>query len=446
MRTRGQAIFKVVVVTAILVGTAAAAVYAVRVFSMPLVQVTSPTRGDVVQAFYATGTISPEREYPIRARVAGILVLEEGIDKGVAVRKDQVLGRVVSDDLEQKLRQSEAELKEKEQRADKDASPVLREFSKRIEALGEILRSTEREYERLQSLSKTDNARQVELDRAFERVKQTWAEHEAAKAQRDVRLLELQRELDVAKANFGVAQWNSQQQELRSPIGGVILDWPVSTRTRVGLNDLLMTIADVRSERLVMRAQVDEEDRNKLFEGQRVLMTLYSFPEDKFLGRLKTIYAKADPLRRTFEVDVEIVRQEEKSATAPAVSATTTTVTASTMPSTRPVDRLAAGMTGELAFVEQDKSDCTILPRQALQGEWFFIVRDGRIDRVKAQPGVKNVTRTEVMAGIGPKDQVMITPLGKLQVGQSVRTEWIDPKVAADMNNPKDTGVFKGGF
>jgi hypothetical protein len=40
----------------------------------------------------------------------------------------------------------------------------------------------------------------------------------------------------------------------------------------------------------------------------------------------------------------------------------------------------------------------------------------------------------------------MISPLGKLRVGQVVKAEEVDPRAAADLNRPKDTEVFKGGF
>src|SRR3954467_1070739 len=113
---------------------AAGAVAAVRKFIQPEVQVTRLTTGPVVQAFYATGTVSPEREYPVNSNVAGILLLEPGVDKGVAVKKDQLLGRVISDELEQKLKQAQAELREKIARADDNTSPVLAEIDKRIEA------------------------------------------------------------------------------------------------------------------------------------------------------------------------------------------------------------------------------------------------------------------------------------------------------------------------
>jgi HlyD family secretion protein len=414
---------------ALLIG--AAALLAVRSFSLPQVQVTRITTGPVVQAFYATGTVAPEREYPVHSNVAGILFLEAGIDKGVSVKKDQLLARVVSDDLEQKLKQSQAELKEKKARAEETTSPVLMEYDKRIEAFTEILALAKRELQRLLKLSETDNARQIEIERAQDRVATTRSELEAAKAQRAAKLLELKKDLEVAQAAYDMGKWNSQQQEIKSPIDGVILDWPVPNRTRLAINDSILTLADVRPQMLVMRAAVDEEDKNKLRVGQLVQMTLYSFPDDKdkFTGHVKTIYHKADPQRRTFEVDVEIDRPSTQPATGPNL-----------------YDQFSPGMTGELAFIEQAKKQASILPRQALQGDSFYLVRGGKIQRVPAKAGVRNVTRVEVLEGVESDALVMLSPVGKLEPGQTVRTQFIDPRLAADLNKPKDAEIFKGGF
>jgi RND family efflux transporter MFP subunit len=386
-----------------------------------------------VQAFYATGTVVPEREYSVRSNVAGILFLEPGIDKGVAVRKDQLLARVVSDDLEKKLKQAQAELKEKQLRADEKTSPVLAEYDKREQALSTIQDLAQREYKRLLKLAETDNAKVVEVERALDRTKTVWSELEVVRAQREAKKLELRKDLEIAQAGYDIAKWNIDQQEIRAPVDGVILDWPVPNRTRLAVNDHVLAVADVRPDRLVMRAAVDEEDKNKLHVGQTVKMTLYSFPDDKFLGRVKTIYDKADPQRRTFEVDVEIQRPTTQ-PTAPDPS-----------PSTRPYTRFSPGMTGELAFVEQEKDVATILPRQAHQGDAFYVVRDHKIERVPAKAGVRNVTRVEVLGGLPDDAVVLLSPIGKLQPGQMVRTEFIDPRVAADLNKP-DVEIFRGGF
>ncbi|HYE21383.1 MAG TPA: efflux RND transporter periplasmic adaptor subunit [Tepidisphaeraceae bacterium] len=416
----------------------------------PVVQVTSVVRSEVVQAFYATGTIVPEREYAVKSQVAGVLVLEPGIDKGVAVKRGQLLGRIVSDDLEKKLKQAEAGLKERRARADEKSSPVLNEFDRRIEAYEEIVASAKREHTRLVDLGATGNAQPVEIDRAFERARTMWAELEGFKAQRRAKALEVARELEVAEATYNIAKWNVEQQELHAPVDGVILDWPVPTRTRMKIDEHVMLIADVRPERLVMRAQVDEEDRNKLVVGQVVNMTLYSFGTEPIVGRVKTVYAKADPQRRTFEVDVELGAPggTTRPLGEPLASATGsgTSVPLSTTNPTSPYARFAPGMTGELAFVEQHKKDVMILPRQALQGDAFYVVRNGKVARVAAKAGVRSVDRVEVLGAIAADDKVILSPIGPLKEGDAVKTDFVDNRTAADANKPKDAEIFKGGF
>lgn len=435
MPRRAQINLRFIVVVALLVAVAVGGYFLARRIMLPTVQVTRAVEGPVVQAFYATGTIVPEREYSVRSNIAGILALEPGIDKGVAVRKDQLIARVVSDDLEQKFKQAQAELKEKQARADEKKSPVIEEFDKRINAYQQILALAKRELARLTDLSEQNVVKTLEIERAQDRVATMQSQLDATTAQRAAKLLEVKKDLEVAQGNFDIARWNLDQQEIKAPVDGVILDWPVPNRTRLAVNDPILTVADVRPQRLVMRANVDEEDKNKLHTGQMVRMTLYSFPDDKFTGRVKTVYAKADPQRRTFEVDVEIERPTTRPATGP-----------TSMPTTVPAhERFSAGMTGELAFVEQEKPSTMILPRQALQGEWFYIVRGGRIARVAAHAGIRNVTRVELLGGLEKDAQVIISPIGKLEEGQVVRTQWLDPRAAADLNKPKDD-IFRGGF
>jgi len=59
---------------------------------------------------------------------------------------------------------------------------------------------------------------------------------------------------------------------------------------------------------------------------------------------------------------------------------------------------------------------------------------------------VRNVTRVEVLGGLEPDALVMLSPVGTLQPGQTVRTQFMDPRAAADLNKPPDAEIFKGGF
>ncbi|MCC7147214.1 MAG: efflux RND transporter periplasmic adaptor subunit [Phycisphaeraceae bacterium] len=382
------------------------------------VTITTVVHGPVVEAFYATGTLQPVREYPVASNVEGI-VTEVLVDKGEAVEQGQKVAFVRVEEYQMRYRQAQADLDLRQSLADETTSPVLEEYDARLRAAKEQLDIVQRELERLTQLRQTGSASQSDFDRTTERVQNYRSEVESLKARRAKDLLGLQRDLAVARAGLDIALWNLDQQNIRSPIEGVVLDRPVSVGTRVKGNDPLLRLADVRPERLVMRAAVDEEDKTRLTVEQVVNTTLYAYPGLVFKGRVKQIYPQADPERRTFEVDVAI----------------------------EPVDRsFSPGMTGELAFVVEAKEQALVVPAQAVQGGEVWLVRGGRVARLTPELGLRSVERIEILQGLTEGDQVVVGPASKLTDGQAVRTVFVDPQEAANMNRPAEAegGAFRG--
>lgn len=403
-----------VLVILVICGVVAGGAFAVYAALRPTVTVTRLVEGPVIRAVYATGTISPVREYPIRASTAGTLS-EVMVDKGDAVTAGQVLATVADSSLVYAADRAQAELREKQARLDPATSPVLAEFDARIRAATEQLAIAQREETRLRQLLEDQARSTTDLDRAADRVQAALGLAESLKSQRASALLELEREVAFAQSAAKTAQWDLDQQQARSPIDGVVLDRPIPQGTRVAINDTLMRVADVTPANLVMRAAVDEEDITSVSVGQKVIMTLYAFPDEKFLGKVKTIYAEADPNRRTFEVDVEIEQ---------------------------PSDRFQPGMTGELAFVVTEKASAQILPSQAVQkGGVVYVIRDGRIVPDTPEIGVRAVDRVEVLSGIAPDARVVISPIAPGDVGKHARVTEIDPRAAAGLD---PTGAMKG--
>lgn len=404
----------------------AASLVALGVFAIarmrPVVSITEIVEGPVVQAFYATGAVAPQREYSIKSNIAGV-VTKMLVDKGDTVKKDQPLAIVTEPELDFKAKQAKAQLEESRLRADEKSSPVLREYAERLRHTTDMLEIAQREQNRLTNLVASTSASQMDLDRALDRVKELSRDVESIRAQGDAKRLELQKDLEVAQAAASIADWNLQQQTLKSPIEGVVLDRPISLGTRLAINDHLMQVADVRPENLVMRAQVDEEDVGKIrLEGdapQKVVMTFYSFPDRVFQGTVQKLYDKADSDRRTFEVDVTLPKNDR---------------------------RFLPGMTGELAFVVQSKDKALVVPSQAVQSGKVYTIRDGKVEATNAAVGIRGVERAEITGGMNPGDVVLISPVDSVKVGQPVRTQRMDPTAAAGLNKPKEKEIFRGGF
>jgi multidrug efflux pump subunit AcrA (membrane-fusion protein) len=357
-----------------------------------------------------------EREYEIKSNAPGY-VSEVLVDKGDRVKKDQSLAVVIEDGVQHKFDQARAEREQKVKLADEKTSPILAEFDAKISAFSDILDLARREQKRLTDLVEKNAGTQVDLDRAIERTKTFWSDVEQLKAQKATKRIELQKDLEVAEAALKIAQWNLDRQTIRCPIeNAVVLDRPVTVGTRLAVNDHLMWVADVRPEKLIMRAAVDEEDKVYVKEGQLVRMTLYAYAGRAFSGKVKKVYDKADTDRRTFEVDVEMVEKEPT---------------------------FSAGMTGELAFVMAEKASAWVIPSQAAQGGTVWVVKNGALSKPEVKLGLRSIERVEVVSGLTGQNEVVISPLDSPVEGKRVRTQFMDPTAAANLNKPKVEKAFQ---
>lgn len=411
LRVLGYAVLLIVLIAG------AAAVYATL---RPAVVTTTITTGPVVRAVYATGTISPVREYPIRSRRAGTLQ-QVLVDKGDHVATSQPVAIIADASLTYAVEKARAELEEKKARVDAASSPVLAEFDAKIRATNQLLDIAQRDEARLRQLAEKQAGSTTDLDRAMDRVQNTTMALESFKSQRASAELELRREFSFAESALRTAEFDFAEQTATSPIDGVVLDRPIAQGTRVAINEVLCRVADVTPQKLVMRAAVDEEDVTRVTVGQKVIMTLYAFEGDAFEGKVKTIYAEADPNRRTFEVDVEVVK---------------------------PSDRFQPGMTGELAFVIEEKTSAHIVPSQAVQKDGtVYVIRGGVITQEKPQIGVRSIDRVEIVSGLPSDALVIISPLEPGSIGKHARVTEVDPHTAVGMDQAgamKGAEAFKG--
>lgn len=456
-----------IIVAAVVLAVAITAIALLR-FGRPTVTTTEVVAGPAVQAFYATGTLEPaDREHVIRAPVEGF-VRPPGkelagdtpyIDKGHRVKKGQVLAVVYNEGFQYAYDKAVADVKEKAARAKEETSPVLQELDARIANYGELVEAAQREFNRYSRSLELNVAGQADYDRALDRLKTVTAEFESYKAQKLQSRLRLERELAEAQSALRIAEWNLDQARILSPVDGFVMDKPLQIGARVAVNDLIVTVANTEPWNLVMRAQVDEEDVTQVTpegfvnqalpvvaasqavasapttaasttqpgpqtqpspNGQIVRMSLYSFPDEIFTGRVIRIYPKADPERRTFEVDVAIEK---------------------------PSPRMQSGMTGELAFETASRDQTLVAPSQALQAGRVWTVRGGKLVDSNATVGITGVERIEIVSGLQAGDTVVISPIAGLNPGDAVRVgERIDPVTAAGLNKPKAKEIFRGGF
>ena len=82
-----------------------------------------------------------------------------------------------------------------------------------------------------------------DLDRAMDRAKLLIIDSESIP--RSSEETGIKGRLKLPGQRINIAEWNLEQQTLKSPIDGVVLDRPTPLRTRVAVNDPIMRVADV---------------------------------------------------------------------------------------------------------------------------------------------------------------------------------------------------------
>ncbi len=223
-----------------------------------------------------------------------------------------------------------------------------------------------------------------QFDRAGALLKQGWATKEKFDQARS--------DLDAARQSARRASELLTFMQLRTPADGVIIRRDGEVGDYIPVNQPVFYLAKAGVP-LRISADVDEEDIPLVKVGQKVLIRSDAFPSRVFDGQVVEITPKGDPVARSYRVRVEL----------PADTA------------------LMIGMTAETNIVTAEKPDALLVPVSAVSSASLWVVRNGKVDRVAVQAGIKGRDRVEVSGGVAEGDMAVINPPEGLRPGESVR-------------------------
>jgi len=371
-----------VVVAAVLLAAAAVAlVFGGRAAVVETTRAQAPGSGENVTLLNASGYVTPRRRATVAAKITG-RVVEMAVEEGDVVREGQVLARL--DDADAKVRLAAAVA---EQEA---AAAALAELGVRLEnARRELHRAAELEAggvgsERAADLARTDaEALEAQIELARSRV-------EAAAANADV----YRQDLDnyTVRAPFdGVAvSKDAQPGEMVSPVsaGGGF--------TRTGI----ATIVDMNS--LEIEVDVNEANIARVTSGQRVDAVLDAYPDWHIPARVLTVIPTADRQKATVRVRIAFESLDP---------------------------RILPDMGVKVAFLAAEESSRqavarALVPKAALRRDGerdvVYVVEDGRLQRRAVSVGAVQGAAVEILAGVDPGEQVVVSGPAQLEDGQRV--------------------------
>jgi HlyD family secretion protein len=239
-------------------------VYSSRMSGKPVVQTVPITRGDIVRAVSATGSLDAVNTVSIGAQVSGT-VKKIHVDYNSVVTKGQLLAEIDPSLLQANLKQSEASVLSAkaslaEARANMSEAKRTKERDAELFARGYIAES---ERDGSQTAYETSAAR-VQSARAS--------------------LAQAEADLEYKKINLG-------HTKILSPIDGVIIDRAVDEGQTVNASQSAPTLFTIAEDlgRMKVETAIDEADIGLIRQGQSVEFTVDAYPEESFDGVVNEI-------------------------------------------------------------------------------------------------------------------------------------------------------------
>jgi HlyD family secretion protein len=352
-------------------------------------------RGTMVKSVVATGKVEPITKVEIKSKANGIIE-KLLVDVGDPVAPGAPLAELDKEQLLARLREEQANL-EAAEAALRGAEAQL--VKNQIEAEGPDVAFTRRSFERASSLYDQQLVAQSALDDAKSAYEVALNRQRSAQGQLVVsraRVSEARAKVAQQRAAVARVEEDLRNATLKAPVRGMVLSRdvevgsPVSSILNLGANaTLVMTIGDI--DHVFVRGKVDEADIGRVRLGQPARISVETFKDRKFEGKvtqISPIGVEKDNVT-TFEVEVSI---------------------------DNPGKELKANMTANAEIVLEEHPDSLIIPEAAIsydaKRQAFVDVpapaEKSGVKRVPVKLGVGNGTKTQVLEGLKAGDRVVL--------------------------------------
>jgi HlyD family secretion protein len=278
----------------------------------------------------STGTIEAT-QVDIRSEVAG-RILNLAVDQGDRVKPGEVIANIDHEKLDIELQSAEGLLREAEAHLNLLKSGFRKEdVQKGQEALQEaeiVFNNAKREYERVQKLydkkvAPEDTRDTLETNyksalKRYERAKQDYQMLQSGYRAEDIAAGQAAR--DSAEAAVHLVKRRIKDATIASPGNGIISERYVELGELVSVGSVLFSIIDLQD--MWIMAYVSEKNLGKVKPGQAAAVSVDSFPDRKFPGKViyispeaeftpKNIQTKEERVKLVYGIKVRIQNDEE---------------------------------------------------------------------------------------------------------------------------------------
>ena len=239
--------------------------YKVRTAAPEPVVTTQPfSRGDIVDAVSATGTLEAVETVQVGTQVSGV-VRELLADFNSIVRKGQIIARLDSQLIQTQIEQQ--------------AANVLRAEAD-LERLEVSLVDAQQKLDRARQLSEKNLIPRTDLETAEVSVESARAQLKASQAS----LTQARAQLNNQRVSLGYTT-------IKAPIDGIVISRNVDAGQTVAASmnapTLFVLAADLTKMEVV--ANIDESDVGRMRPGQHVTFHVDAYPSDRFTGTVSQV-------------------------------------------------------------------------------------------------------------------------------------------------------------
>lgn len=275
------------------------------------------TRGDLLVAISATGTVQPEEVVDVGAQVAGQILSfgKDGsgktVDYGSVVESGTVLANIDESLYSAEAAQTEAQVQ--------SAKANLQRVEADLVQLKAKLNQADRDWQRAQKLGPSEALAQSSYDAyksAYETALANVAVGQAA-------ILQARASVAQAEATLKRAQRNLGYCTIKSPVNGVIVDRRVNIGQTVvaSLNAPSLFLIAKDLTRMQVWVAVNEADIGRIRPGQSVSFTVDAFPSETFRGEVGKVRLNASMTQNVVTYTVEILTDNSNGRLLPYLTA-----------------------------------------------------------------------------------------------------------------------------
>ena len=355
------------------------------------VVVVTATKEDLDREVVLAASVEAFESTTVFSRVSGYVGRIE-VDIGDRVGKNQPVATIEVPEIEDQLRQAEAELAVRQ--ADRESAEAELE---RLEATSRLRALT---FERVSSVraDEPDVISRQAVDEADAEADVAAAAVRAARG----RIRQIDGSLERAAAEIDRLRTLVGFSTLRAPFPGVVTDRHVHTgallegSASAGAANGIVTVSSLDRVRLLV--DVPESDVPHVQVGDPAVVEVDAMPGRQFRGAVSRFATVLDPSARTMRAEIHLPN---------------------------PRWQLRPGMFGRARLTLDVVQDAVTVPAEAVRiegaGSFVYRVAGGRAVRTEVQTSIGDGIRVRVREGLSGGEKVVVSARGPLSDGVAVR-------------------------